>query len=296
MSTRKGPKWAYRLLGPLLLTTPLFVSGCGSKMAVLDPAGPVARTELHLMELSVTAMAIVVVTVWILAAIALIRFHDRPGHPGPRTPKWQHSRLLEVVLWGIPLLVVTFIAIPMTQKTYALDRLPPAKDPVIIDVTSLDYKWLFQYPGAGIATVNYIKIPVGEPVLFKLTADSPMNTFWIPRLGGMEFCMPGEVLPLWLEASKPGVYLGRSGQFSGVGFVHMVFKTEAVSPQAFRQWEQQVKRTAPPMTEADYRGLLVENTTGEHTYSSYPPGIFPKKTHGFTLNGTMPMPMPDSGS
>lgn len=292
MSTKRRSRRLYRLLSPLLLVIPLLASGCGSKMVVTDPAGPVARTELHLMILALVAMGIVITTVWILAAIALIRFHDRPGHPGVRTPRWQHKHWLEFVLWGVPVLVVTFIAVPMTQKTYALDKLPPAKDPVVIDVVSLDWKWEFLYPGSGIATVNYLKIPTGEPVLFKLTADSPMNTFWIPRLGGMEFTMPGEVLPLWLEASKPGVYLGRSGQFSGVGFAKMTFETYAVSPQAFRQWEQHVKATAPAMTRADEQSLMVEDTTGVHTYSSYLPGLFPKETHGFTLNGTMPMPMP----
>lgn len=291
MPKRQRPRWLFRAF-PLAITLSVLLSGCGRQYVLFHPSGPVGTTEFHLLILATVAMLVVIIPVWVLFVITLIRFRDNPKHKGPYVPKWQGSRLLEIILLGIPLIIVTIIAVPTVQKTYALDRLPPKKDPIVINVTSLDWKWLFQYPGQGIATVNYVKIPAGTPVLFRLTADSPMNTFWVPKLGGMEYTMPGEVLPLWLSANKPGVYLGRSGQFSGPGFVHMHFQVDSVSKSAFAQWVNQVKHTAPAMTLADYHSLVRVGTTGPKTYSSYPSGIFPTKTHGFTLTGTTPMRMP----
>ncbi len=291
MSKKKQLRWSHRLI-LLTLITSFLTSGCGQQYTILHPAGPVGQTELNLLVLAAVAMAIVIIPVWILLAIVLVRFRDNPRHKGAFIPKWQESKLLEVLLFAVPLIIVAVIAVPTVQKTYALDVLPKQKDPVIIYVTSLDWKWMFQYPGQHIATVNYIKIPTGVPVLFKLTADSPMNTFWVPKLGGMEYTMPGEVLPLWLQANKTGVYAGRSGQFSGRGFVHMVFKVDAVSSAAFSQWLQHVKTTSPAMSLAKYHSLVHFGTVGEESFSSYPTGIFPKTSHGFTLTGSSPMVMP----
>ncbi|MCL4493352.1 MAG: cytochrome ubiquinol oxidase subunit II [Firmicutes bacterium] len=291
MPKRQSTRWPYRWI-PLAVIVSSLLSGCGQHYTILHPAGPVGQTELNLLVLASIAMAIVIIPVWILLAVVLVRFRDNPRHKGTYIPKWQRSKFFEVMLFVVPLIIVAVIAVPTVQKTYALDTLPRQKDPLIIHVTSLDWKWMFQYPVQHIATVNYIKIPAGVPVLFKLTADSPMNTFWVPQLGGMEYTMPGEVLPLWLEANKPGVYMGRSGQFSGRGFVHMVFKVDAVPRTAFNQWVHQVKTTAPSMSVAKYHALAHFGYAGAESFSSYPAGTFPTTSHGFTLTGSSPMVMP----
>ncbi|WP_328589516.1 cupredoxin domain-containing protein [Priestia abyssalis] len=50
---------------------------------------------------------------------------------------------------------------------------------------------MFQYPEEDIATVNYVEIPEDKPVQFVLTSDAPMNSFWVPQLGGQVYTMPG---------------------------------------------------------------------------------------------------------
>src|SRR5262249_4386523 len=41
----------------------------------------------------------------------------------------------------------------------------------VVQVVSLDWKWLFIYPDEGIASVNQLTIPVGTPVSFALTSS-----------------------------------------------------------------------------------------------------------------------------
>lgn len=271
----------------LVLLTGIALSGCGRNFPVLHPAGPVARGELHLIETASIAMGAVILFVFVLFAITIIRFRDRPGNRAPYTPRWESSPRLELIWFLIPVAILAVIAVPTVRQTYALARLPAAADPVIVDVTSLDWKWLFEYPAQGVATVGYADVPTGVPVLYELTANSPMNTFWVPQLGGMEYTMPGRVLPLWLEASKPGVYQGRSANFSGSGFVHMRFSIQAVSPSQFQGWVARVRQTAPAMTMTDYQALLKHDIVPDATYSSYPASTFPQATHGFTLQGGM---------
>ncbi|MCL4494500.1 MAG: cytochrome c oxidase subunit II [Firmicutes bacterium] len=286
--TPKRPKRAYRYILFMSLGIGLLVTGCGQQYVLLHPAGPVAHSELGLIYLSGALMLFIILLVWVLLAIVLVRFRDKPGNKAPYRPLWEHNRKLELFWLGLSLAIVIVISIPTVQKTYALDKLPPAKDPVVIDVTAIQYKWLFEYPQQHIATVNYVNIPSGVPVLFELTAEAPMNTFWVPRLGGMEYTMPGEVLPLWLEASKSGLYPGRSGQFSGRGFVHMTFNVRAVPMNQFRNWVTRVQKQNHPLTLSDYNRLVDRHIwVSPATYSSYPISTFPKTTHGFTLHGNM---------
>ncbi|MCL4319127.1 MAG: cytochrome c oxidase subunit II [Firmicutes bacterium] len=282
---KRRRRWPYRYIAPLALVG-LLVSGCGQQYVLLHPVGPVGKSELHLLILASLAMGIVIALVLILLAITVIRFRDKPGNRAPYTPEWRGNKTLETIWWIVPVVLLTVIAIPMVNQTFALAKIPKTKDPVVIDVTSLTWKWLFQYPGHHVATVNYLEIPTGEPVLFELTADSPMNTFWVPQLGGMEYTMPNRVLPLWLEADKPGVYWGHSGNYSGIEFEKMFFDVKAVSPAAFNKWLNQTHRTAPPMTMQDYHSLLKFNTVGYQTYGNYPTGTFPSVMSGYTLNGS----------
>lgn len=267
---------AYRKLLLLVLASGFFISGCGNQFVLLHPAGPVANSELHLIATSAIAMGAVLLVVFGLFAFVLVRFRDIPGNKAPYTPEWHGGGRLETILFAVPIVIVTIIAVPTVQKTYALNRLPPQKDPLVVDVTSIDWKWVFEYPAQHVATVNYVEVPAGVPVVYELTAQSPMNAFWVPQLGGMEYTMSGMVLPLWLEADHPGVYWGRSAQFSGPGFAEMSFYVKAVPPAEFASWVSHVKKTAPVLTMAGYRRLLSPGTVGEETYSAYPMGTFPQ--------------------
>ncbi len=285
--TGRPPTVRPLLWAGLCAVAPL-LAGCGKAYVFFHPQGPVAKTELHLFVLASLIMGAVTLIVFALVAVAVVRFRERTNRSArtaPYTPEYGDNRPLELLWFLIPAAVLAVIAIPTVTQTFRLAHVPTGGDPLVVDVTSLSWKWLFQEPGQHIATVNYVVIPAGKPVLFRLTADSAMNAFWVPELGGMEYNMPGEVLPLWLEADEPGTYWGHSGQFSGVDFEKMFFTVRALSAQGFSAWVQQVHRTAKPMTMSAYNRLLVFGTTGEQTYSSYPPGTFPSQASGFGLVG-----------
>lgn len=281
----RGFRKPYRTLALGAIVAGLLSAGCGNQYVLLHPVGPVGQHELNLMVLASVAMAIVIVVVFVLFFYAIIRFRDKPGNTAPYRPEWHTHKALEALWWVLPAVLLTVIAIPTVKQTFALDHVPKSKDPMVIDVTSLTWKWLFEYPGQHIATVNYLEIPTGKPVMFELTADSPMNTFWIPQLGGMEYTMPNRVLPLWLQANKAGMYWGDSAQYSGTGFAKMFFKVKAVPPKVFAAWAKSIHATASPMTSRDYQGLLQHNTTGVLAYGSYPRDTFPTVASGFTLSG-----------
>jgi cytochrome o ubiquinol oxidase subunit 2 len=129
--------------------------------------------------------------------------------------------------------------------------------PITIDVVALDWKWLFIYPQQGIATVNMIEVPVNTPVHFQLTADAPMNSFWVPNLGGQIMVMPGMQTQLNLMATNAGTYSGLSGNMSGKGFAGMKFSVKVVSQDDFSSWVQSVQQHSNSLTQSAYRELAL---------------------------------------
>ncbi|WHY93310.1 ubiquinol oxidase subunit II [Neobacillus cucumis] len=263
----------YSILG--LLGT-LLLAGCDkSKYIVLDPKGPVGQTELDLIVISVILCAIVIIPVMVIFVYIIIRYKDRPGNTAPYQPEWADSKVLEIVWWGIPVVIVAILGI-YTAKTAIKVSKPPVTDvkPIVVQVTSLDWKWLFTYPDKKVATVNYAVIPAGVPIQFVLTSDAPMNSFWVPQLGGQEYTMPGMSMGLWLQANKIGEYFGSGANFTGTGFAHMQFRVKAVSQADFNTWAAGLKKNSPVLTNAGYHELSQPGNVKELSYSSYPNKLY----------------------
>lgn len=266
---------------PIMLLT---LSGCGNHYPVFHPAGPVAQMELNLIVLSIIVVSVVILLIWTLWLIVIIRFRDTPNNQAAYHPQTRHNRLLEVAVFVLPALALVILAVPTVSKTYALAHVP-SRHPLIIDVTSLDYKWVFEYPSRHIATINYFYVPVGRPLLFQLTARSPMTALWAPNLGGMEYAMPNRVLPLWLKADRPGTFLGRNANFNGIDYWRMTFQVHAVPASQFTDWTRRIQKTKPAMTPVIWRTLAHHGLATPQAFSSFPADTFPSRHTQFTVHG-----------
>ncbi len=301
-------KFRRGILGVIFTALSLsLLSGCSGKYPVLDPAGPVASEELHLIELSALLCMIIVIPVIILLFVIVAKYRDRPNRKAAYQPEWSESSKLELVWWSIPIIIIIILGTFTTRSIFHLQHPPTAastsngtttKAPLTIEVTSLAWKWVFMYPDQGVATVNTLDIPTDRPVQFLLTSDGPMNTLWIPALGGQEMTMPGMAMRLWLQADKEGTYIGKGGNFSGKGFTQMAFKVHAVDENTFNKWVSSVKGSSPKMTQATWNNLTKQSVVGISTYSSFPKSIYNKtimqdggkymKGKDWMINGTDP--------
>jgi cytochrome o ubiquinol oxidase subunit 2 len=103
-------------------------------------------------------------------------------------------------------------------------------------------------------------------VRFDVTADAPMNSFWIPRLGGQIYAMTGMVTNLNLKANAPGLYAGLSANYSGSGFADMKFVADATSPAEFDAWVTQVRSVPHTLTQDSYALLREPSTSTQAGY------------------------------
>lgn len=240
-----------------------------SAFAVLDPKGAISLAERGLMIHAVEFMLIVALPVYFLLFFFAYRY--RKGNKKAKyLPDVEHGALEELVWWVIPLEIVLVLGALTWGSTHQLDpsRALAGGPALHVQVVALDWKWLFIYPEQGIATVNYLVMPVNRPVAFSVTADAPMNSFWIPQLGGQIYAMTGMTTSLNLIASEPGVYKGASANYSGDGFAHMTFAAAAVAPADFDAWVAGIKAASSTLTYDEYQKLAQPSLLDKPAYFS----------------------------
>lgn len=229
----------------------------GVNFAVLNPKGVIAAHEKNLLIFTLLLSLVVVVPVFILLFLILWKYRES-NTKATYSPEWDHNRFLEGMWWAIPCVIILILAVVTWTSSHELDPTRAIKSsakPINIQVIALQWKWLFIYPDAHIATVNSLDIPVNTPINLELTADAPMNSFWIPSLGGQIYAMPGMSTHLNLMATSTGSYNGSSANISGEGFAGMKFVAKVTSAKDYRAWSSKLQRSSYLLNESMYNQL-----------------------------------------
>ncbi|QVL58307.1 MAG: ubiquinol oxidase subunit II [Simkaniaceae bacterium] len=227
-------------------------------IAMLEPKGLISDKERDLIVTCSLLMLIVVIPVLILTFVFAWRYREG-NEKSKHTPDWEHNYIAEMCWWGVPFVIITILAVITWKTSHELDPFKPLamdKKPIEIQAVALDWKWLFIYPEQGIATVNLVQFPEKTPINFEITADAPMNSFWIPQLGGQIYAMPAMRSKLHLLANEQGSYSGRSTNINGKGFSGMIFTAKSTSEEEFSQWVDSVKGSPKRLTIESYNELV----------------------------------------
>jgi cytochrome o ubiquinol oxidase subunit 2 len=249
---------AFLFAGALIVVTgAAFFYLKNADILVLEPAGPIAQKERNLIFLAVGLSLIVVIPVYFM----LIYFPYKYRHSNKKAayaPNLDGNRWLEFTWWAVPFVIIFILAIATYKGSVDLDPAKPIashNQPLTIQVVALQWKWLFIYPKQGIASVNYVQFPQNVPIEFQITADAPMNAFWIPQLGSQIYAMSGMSTRLHLMAKQVGDYYGSSSNISGEGFADMKFLARSTTSDDFEKWVKNVRRSPDELTIATYNQL-----------------------------------------
>src|SRR6201997_4999878 len=234
-STPARSNMRYSLLTVVLIGAAT-LGGCTE--GVLDPQGPIAFAERQILLNALGIMLAIVIPV-IFATLGVAFWFRASNKRARYRPNFAYSGRLEMLVWSIPAMTVFLVGGVAWVGSHDLSPRKPIASTVKalrIQVASLDWKWLFIYPDQGVASVNYLAIPVGTPVSLELTSSGVMNSFFVPQLGSQIYTMAGMTTRLHLQADHPGTYRGFSAQFSGDGFSDMHFNVDVVSNEGFAQF------------------------------------------------------------
>jgi cytochrome o ubiquinol oxidase subunit 2 len=268
------------------------LGGCSG--SILDPQGPVGMADRQIM-INALAIMLAIGLPTIAVALGFAWWFRASNTRARRLPDFVYSGRVELLVWSVPLLTILFLSGVIWVGSHELDPfrpLPSKAAPVEVQVVSLDWKWLFVYPGEGIATVNDLVVPAGVPVHFSITSGSVMNAFFVPQLGSMVAAMNGMVTQLHLQADRTGDYYGLSTQFSGDGFSDMKFMVHAVPQDGFASWVASVRGRGSALDRTAYAALARQGTEAKPlAYGSIDPGLFDAIAKG----GIAPAPGPQGG-
>ncbi len=236
--------------------------------AVLNTQGLIADKQRDLMIIALLLMLVVVVPVFILT-FAIAWKYRASNKKATYSPNLDGNAIAETIWWLVPLAIIIILSGFIWTSSHELDPFKPLdsdKKPVTVQVIAMQWKWLFIYPDENIATVNYVQFPEKTPVNFKLTSDAPMNSFWIPSLGGQVYAMSGMSTQLHLMANGSGTYKGSSANLSGKGFAGMKFTAKSTTKEKYEDWVQRVKNTGRTLDNSSYAELAKPSTDNKVQY------------------------------
>lgn len=263
-------KW---VLFSMILAISSVLAGCGDNkpLLVLDPKGPVAKTQSEVIIFSMYFMAAIVITVFLLYAYMLFKYRASKADKDYEPPHEKGSLKMEILWTAIPIIITIILSVVTVRSTYEVEAVPKGYEnekPLVIYASSSSWKWHFSYPEEGIETVNYVNIPTDRNVEFRLYSYGPISSLWIPQLGGQKYAMSDMITKLRLVADEPGQYMGRNSNFSGEGFAKMEFEALSMTPSDYTEWVNDVKDTAPTLSEDEFNELKETDHVGRKTYSS----------------------------
>lgn len=270
--TKLAVFWAAVLL--LIAGVIVWVS-LGHTFPIIQSRGEIANQQRDLLVFATGLALLVLLPVYCMIFVFAWRY--RAGHKRAYRPEWDSHKGYEALWWGIPVVIISVLAVVTWKTSHSLDPFRPlasSQPPVKVQVIALQWKWLFLYPEEGVASVNELAFPVDRPVELTLTSDAPMNSFWVPQLAGQIYAMSGMSTKLHLSADAVGEYRGMSSNISGKGFADMQFRARALPSQQYPQWLAEARAAGTGLSLDAYRTLAKPGASGPQLFASVDPTLY----------------------
>lgn len=241
---RTKPLWDLR--GGLVVAIALLFSGCGGQRSALDPAGIAAERVADLYWWMVAGAA-VIWALMIFLTVYAVRARRRAENEG--NGKWL------IIGGGVVLPVVVLTALLVHGLAMLPDFTAPAPTGSLkITIHGKQWWWRVRYEAAGnqlIEMANELRLPVNEPVEFRLESYDVNHSFWIPPLGGKLDLIPGRVTRLALKPTRTGVFQGACAEYCGLSHALMSFSVVILEKDEFNRWLANQAQPAQPVADAE---------------------------------------------
>lgn len=202
---------------------------------------PLAAPRPSALDAAGSAAAISLESIWVLAGLGAAVFvlvATLLAH-GLRTPHAVRERLW--VLGGglaFPLTVLALLYAYGAARSVAL--LKPADDgALLVTIVAHSWWWELRYrapDGTIVVSANELRLPVGRPLRFALTASDVIHSFWVPQLAGKVDMTPGRINHLALTAERTGIFHGQCAEFCGAMHARMALQAVVMEARDFDAW------------------------------------------------------------
>lgn len=213
---------------------------------------------------------------FVFLVYVLLKFRARTGHQAQHhTKHFKFPTYLEVAVALTEVLLLVGFSYPIIHQVK--NEFPPLEQSVQIRVTAEQFAWNIHYPGIDgkfgktkpelmgadnpvgldrsdpngkddIVTINQLHIPVNKSVVVNLTSKDVIHSFYLPVMRVKQDAIPGDTVPVWMEASKTGDFEIACAQLCGLGHYRMKGYFTIHSQEDFEKWlaDNAPKPETPP--------------------------------------------------
>lgn len=194
----------------------------------------------------------------------LIRF--RGGASGRASYDGTHSRFPTSIEIGVVIVeVILLVGFSMPVWAHFKHDFPKETEATVVNLVGQQFRWMVHYPGkdgkfgrmstdlvtdsntigldrndpAGkddIVTVGQLHLPVGKPVIARITSTDVIHSFKLPVMRLTQDAIPGMTIPIWFQATKTGHWDIACAQLCGLGHYRMRGDLYIDSDEDFAKW------------------------------------------------------------
>ena len=212
-----------------------------------------------------------------LLVFSLIKFRRRSGQLGDGVAI-EGNLPLEIFWTAVPAVVVLFVGlysydiydrmggmVPLAHDHMgqaAEERIwggissgsatNPSSDaiaPLPIDVTAMQFAFLFHYPDGDI-TAGELHVPIDRPVTLHMEAKDVIHAFWVPEFRLKQDVIPGQPTQLSFTPTRPGRYPIVCAELCGPYHGGMRSTVVVEEPEAWDAWFTSNAKPAETFTDA----------------------------------------------
>jgi cytochrome c oxidase subunit II len=270
--------------------------------------GPIPRAINRVAHPTFIIAGVIAVLVYALVLYTVYKYRRKDDDAVP--VQVHGNKMVEIASVGFASLVLILLGVPATATF--LDQRATPKDAYEITVIGHQWWWEYRYPAEGdklitsyprnlvlpdeakaakaegreprhrygipkdnvpvMVNANELHIPEGRNVVLAITSMDVMHNYWVPKLAGKIYAIPGRVNHLNVKADiglakpgKPYFIYGQCAEFCGTSHADMRFKVQTQAD--FDAWMANQKKPAvvakAPTKKADGTDDLTSLTAQE---------------------------------
>jgi cytochrome c oxidase subunit 2 len=209
-------------------------------------------------------MALLFVGWGIFFVYCLIRFRQGANPQARYEPiQGKTSKYLEVVVVVFEAFLLVGLSMPVWSDFKS--ALPSESEALTVHVMAEQFAWNVHYPGGDgvfgrksfefvtpenllgldpddpngkddFNSINNLHIPMGKPILIKLTSKDVIHSFKVPVLRLTQDAIPGQEIPFWFNTTRTGDFDIACAQLCGLGHYRMRGQLHIQTPADFNAW------------------------------------------------------------
>jgi len=181
---------------------------------------------------------------WVLVQVAMLVFLFLYRHREGRRATYTHGNTTLEILWTIvPALILVMLGF-MSKATWEHIRFnhPPSDN--VVQITAKQFNWEILYPGPDKKfdtaddkmIENDLHVPVDKVISVHLTSKDVIHSFFVPAFRLKQDAVPGRVIDIWFQATKPGVYELPCAELCGFGHSGMLGHVTVQTQHDYEAW------------------------------------------------------------